>query len=196
MSRVGRPREFNTNEVLERAIRQFSAHGYHGTSVSDLNKALGLPTGSIYKAWGDKRGLLRAALERYIDIRSDVIRDAVASQPDGLSKIAAALGVYALASSGSAGRIGCLVIEATAELFSSDPEIARRLVAQTATTRNRFHTWLSEAVADGSVSKDIDLLACADTLLALTQGMRVMGKAGATEQRMRALIDQFVQMMR
>jgi AcrR family transcriptional regulator len=62
--RPGRPREFDSDAALDKAIARFSEHGYHGTSISDLHACLGLTSGSIYKAWGDKRGLFLAALDR------------------------------------------------------------------------------------------------------------------------------------
>src|ERR1700721_4762124 len=62
---MGRPREFDTDAALEKAMRLFWAKGYEGTSVADLTKALGISRPSLYAAFGDKQSLFRAALERY-----------------------------------------------------------------------------------------------------------------------------------
>src|SRR6202046_927822 len=62
---MGRPREFDTDAALEKAMRLFWAKSYEGTSVADLTEALGISRPSLYAAFGDKRSLFRAALERY-----------------------------------------------------------------------------------------------------------------------------------
>src|SRR5277367_6363507 len=62
---MGRPREFDTDAALEKAMRLFWMKSYEGTSVGDLTETLGISRPSLYAAFGDKRSLFRAALERY-----------------------------------------------------------------------------------------------------------------------------------
>ena len=62
----GRPRQFETTEVLDRAIEVFSEHGYSATSLDLLAAAMGLNRPSIYNAFGDKAGVYRAALEHFV----------------------------------------------------------------------------------------------------------------------------------
>src|SRR5580700_2578012 len=62
---MGRPREFDTDAAMEKAMRLFWAKGYEGTSVADLTGTLGISRPSLYAAFGDKESLFRAALERY-----------------------------------------------------------------------------------------------------------------------------------
>src|SRR3984957_16068770 len=62
---MGRPREFDTDAALEKAMRLFWAKGYEGTSIADLTETLGISKPSLYAAFGDKQSLFRAALERY-----------------------------------------------------------------------------------------------------------------------------------
>jgi AcrR family transcriptional regulator len=59
---MGRNRSFTESEVVDRAARQFLATGYEATSIDDLVAATGLHRGSLYKAFGSKRGLFVAAL--------------------------------------------------------------------------------------------------------------------------------------
>lgn len=185
----GRPREFDTNQALALAVRQFSAHGFHGTSICDLNKALGLTTGSIYKAWGDKRGLLLAALEHYIEKRTRAVDHVIVGASDGLSKITSVLRLYAEISSNSEGETGCLIVEMAAELSVSDTEIARRLRTQEASRRAQFQAWVREGITDGSILNQDDIESCAEMLLALTLGMRVLGKAGVSLEQMLSITE-------
>jgi AcrR family transcriptional regulator len=62
----GRPREFDTDAVIERAMGVFWSSGYYGTSLPDLLEATNLSRGSLYAAFGDKHGLFLRALDRYI----------------------------------------------------------------------------------------------------------------------------------
>src|SRR5271170_6573535 len=62
---IGRPREFDTDAALEKAMRLFWAKGYEGTSVADLTGEMRISRPSLYAAFGDKQSLFRAALERY-----------------------------------------------------------------------------------------------------------------------------------
>lgn len=192
---AGRPREFNTDLALESAINHFSVHGYHGSSISDLNVALGLTTGSIYKAWGDKHGLLMAALERYIELRSAAVGQLLSAAPNGLAKLEALLGHYADISSGNSGEVGCLVVETAMELSASDGVIAARLARQEASRRAQFTALLQQAERDGSLPKQDDIASCADLLIAMTQGMRVLGKSGSSRERMQAIADKAISLL-
>jgi TetR/AcrR family transcriptional repressor of nem operon len=64
---MGRSRSFTEGAVLDAAAEVFAAGGYEGTSVDDLVQALNLHRGSLYKAFGSKRGLFLAALRHHVD---------------------------------------------------------------------------------------------------------------------------------
>ena len=62
---VGRPRAFDTDAALEKAMCVFWRQGYEGTSLSDLTEAMGINRPSLYAAFGNKEELFRKVLERY-----------------------------------------------------------------------------------------------------------------------------------
>lgn len=183
----GRPREFDTGKALERAVRQFTCYGYHGTSISDLNKALQLTSGSIYKAWSDKRGLFLAALDYYIEQRLQHVKETIATG-NGREKIYAFLISYAKLSSGSEGRQGCMVVGTAVELATYDSEISARLSSLVQRWETQLSQMIEEGQQDGSVSLSIDPSVTAMVLIALTRGMRVLGKTGASEEQMNGII--------
>src|ERR1700733_7526017 len=67
---MARPRVFEEAEVLDRAMEVFWRHGYEGASMAELTKAMGLNSPSIYAAFGSKRGLFDAVLNRYRERRA------------------------------------------------------------------------------------------------------------------------------
>lgn len=67
---MGRKRNFNDDEILARAGEVFLEHGYEGTSIDALVKATGLLRGSLYGAFGSKRGMFVAALRDATDSES------------------------------------------------------------------------------------------------------------------------------
>src|SRR5882757_6578187 len=60
----GRPREFDLDAALDKAVRVFRERGYHATSIADLTEAMNLASGSVYKAFKDKRTIFLAAFDR------------------------------------------------------------------------------------------------------------------------------------
>lgn len=64
---MGRPRRFSEAAVLQSAAEAFARGGYEGTSIDDLVKALNLHRGSLYQAFGSKRGLFLAVLRHYVE---------------------------------------------------------------------------------------------------------------------------------
>lgn len=185
----GRPRAFDTDAVLDRAIGVFSAQGYHGASIGDLAEAMQLTPGSIYKAFADKRGILLAAFDRYRAVRSTKLRTAIEPFPLGRDKIRAALTLYAEAAHGALGQRGCLVVATATELAASDPVVAERVTAAHAANEAVMKDCLLLGQADGSISAGIDASDTARALLCLLQGMRVVGKTGRSRTQMIAVAD-------
>ena len=120
----GRPREFDMDAALDKALLVFSERGYHATSISELTEAMGLTSGSVYKAFKDKRGVFLAAFDRYRAIRRGKISESMVGAETGRDKLRALLGLYAVSSHGESGRRGCLVVGSANEISTFDPEAA------------------------------------------------------------------------
>ena len=82
---IGRPRAFDAEKALDRALQVFWRKGYEGTSLPDLTKAMGINRPSLYAAFGNKEALFRKAIDRYVHVTACHVREAlqavVAGQP-------------------------------------------------------------------------------------------------------------------
>ena len=74
---LGRPRAFDIEKALERALRVFWEKGYEGSSLSDLTEAMGINRPSLYAAFGNKEALFRKALDRYVERTMAFVRNAI-----------------------------------------------------------------------------------------------------------------------
>jgi TetR/AcrR family transcriptional repressor of nem operon len=174
---VARPREFDADDALERAMHAFWAKGFKATSLDDLCAATGLSRSSLYAAFGGKRELLDQSLRRYEGqgiaritaalSRPVPIREAVAAFVDGLIERIV---------SGS-GRTGCFIGNCAAELARQDRAMAARVRRNFERIETAFRDALVRAQARGELAKSADVEAIARFLVAGIQGLRLVGKA-------------------
>lgn len=185
----GRPREFDMNAALDEALRVFSERGYYAASISELTEAMGLTAGSVYKAFGDKRGVFLAAFDRYRHVRQQLIDEALASAANGYEKLRALVTFFAEASCGEVGRRGCLVVGSATELALFDEEVAGRVGVAFDFDERRILTLIHLGQADGSIPRHVDAEGAACAMLCLTKGMRVIGKTGRKHETMLAVTE-------
>lgn len=192
----GRPREFDLDRVLDAAVRVFRERGYHATSIADLRRAMGLTAGSLYKAFGDKRGVYVAALERYLRDRESALTTYLAGADTGKDRVRALLQGYAAVSHDAEGRLGCLVLGGVTDIDTFDAGLAEHFRAALSRLENRFAAALEQGIADGSVASDLDVTASARYLLCVVEGMRALGKRGATMPEVDAVVEQAMRALR
>ncbi|MBP0110343.1 MULTISPECIES: TetR/AcrR family transcriptional regulator [Bradyrhizobium] len=173
----GRPREFDMDTALDRAVRVFRERGYHATSIGDLTAAMRLATGSIYKAFRDKHAVFLAAFERYTVLRQEQTRNAASRGANGRERIRHVLLSYVEHSQGSEGRRGCLVVGGAVELSALDPVVGARVNAQLKSNESFIAGLIREGQADGSIPRHVDADDTARLMICITQGLRVLGKA-------------------
>ena len=191
----GRPREFDTDAAVERAMAVFWSAGYHGTSLPDLLKATALSRGSLYAAFGDKHGLFLRALDRYIDDALARLDRELDPRKSALAGVRKCLAGYVDRTSGVAGKRGCLVVATAMELAAHDPEVEQRIRRFFRAMETRLTEALARAQASGELADGVDPRIAARLLVCLVEGMRVVAKTGsdrATSQAVvKTLIDRF-----
>ena len=183
----GRPREFDMDEALDKALSVFSERGYHATSITELTEAMGLTSGSVYKAFKDKRGVFLAAFERYRTVRRRILEERIAAAASGRDKLRAVLGVYVDTSHGATGRRGCLIVNSATDLALFDAEATRHVAAAFEANEQLLLELVALGQRDGSIAAELDAEATARTLLCLLKGMRIVGKTDRSRADMEAV---------
>ena len=146
-------------------------------SIGDLTDAMGLASGSIYKAFRDKRDIFLAAFDRYTLLRNEQMRQVVRAAKSGSGCATCSLST-SKSFRGIEGRRGCLVVGSAVELAIFDREIAARVNTSLANNEALLAGLVREGHLDRSVSRAVHPEQTARVMVCLTQGMRVVGKAG------------------
>jgi len=126
----GRPRSFDPDEALQRAAERFRTYGFAGTSLDELSEATGLKRPSLAAAFGDKRALYIAAIEKLMArVERQLLRLGEAQLPLGELVERILLGGIGLYLTGSEGPEGCLIINTAATQAAADPEVREKVGA-------------------------------------------------------------------
>src|ERR1700754_3946823 len=125
----GRPREFDIDAALDKAVTVFSERGFHATSIVDLTGAMELASGSVYKAFKDKQSVFIAAFDRMQATRGEMLRRIVEEDAPARDVIHRVLMFYADASSGAAGKRGCMLVGSATVLSTFEADIVQRVNA-------------------------------------------------------------------
>lgn len=185
----GRPRQFKIEDAVRDAMNVFWTRGYHATSLTDLLDGTGLSKGSLYKAFGDKKSLFLRALDCYAEAGLEELSETLAAPGSVKSAIRAALAIYVPLSAGNTGRRGCMVMATAAEMLPHDPEVG----ACVQSTFRRIQALLASAVRRGQdmseIASDQDPHDVARFLTCQIEGMRLLGKVGATKREMAAVVE-------
>lgn len=191
----GRPREFDMDQALDKAILVFSERGYHASSINDLMLAMELAAGSVYKAFKDKRAIFIAAFDRYKLVRNAQLAEAICSAVTGREQLEAALMFYAESAQGESGILGCLVVNGATELATFDQEIAQKIRTSLGNSEKLLSRLIAAGKQDGSVKATIDEETLGRALLSVTQGMRVIGKTGRSREEMQSVVHTALKML-
>jgi len=198
---VARPKAFDREQALEKAMHVFWTQGYEATSLDDLLAAMGIGRQSLYDTFGDKRTLFLAALERYQGLLDAFLRSCLGaavpastsaspttSSPSRSPSMKTALRRLfedVIAEPQEQKRRGCLLINTAVELAPHDPDAARLVADNQRATERLFARALEVAREEGELAAHVDVRAVARFLVAALQGLRVAAKADPNRGRLR-----------
>ena len=175
--KMPRNQEFDTDQVLKAAIELFWRDGYKTTTIRDLVRATGVAESSLYHAFGGKRRLFEATLDRYRAIMRQRIRrlEDVESPGEGLRWYLMRT-VNAL--SGQEDCRGCLVTNTTIELAPHDVEMQREIRAIYPEVEDAFCRVIARAQETREITVEAPPRMLARFYLQNLEGLRVLAKSG------------------
>ena len=185
----GRPRTFDSDAALDRALEVFWRQGYEGTGVSDLLKAMGISNApSLYNAFGNKEQLFRKVLDRYADGPARYIREAF-SEPTARAAVEALLHGAADATTEPGRPRGCITVQGALACSpgaeAAHDELALRRAAGEAALRER----LRHAGKSGELPAGSDPDGLARYFTTIYQGIAVQAAGGATREQLHQIVD-------
>ncbi|MQY30859.1 TetR/AcrR family transcriptional regulator [Nocardia aurantia] len=173
---MGRPRNFEPDAVVERAMEAFWTYGYAGTSPARLAEATGIGKGSLYHAYGSKRQLFEQAIARYDRVgRENAAR--YLDRPGPVREVIRAF-LYSLIDTDVAQPIrrGCLAVNTATELAGHDPEISRAVRDAQEHVVAELTQRLERAAREGDLTAGTDPRAAAEFVMNTLVGLRVMAR--------------------
>lgn len=179
---MGRHREFNVDDVLDGAMGVFWRDGYAGAAIGDICEVTGLNPGSVYGAFGNKRGLFLAVIHHYLEQVNQPGIDILESNASGLGGIRAYFEHIVEGIVHNNRRWGCLGTNAFMELKESDDEVARIFKTHFSHLAKVFETALER---DGVENAAI----WAQHLLCVAQGLNVLAKTDPDISILNAVVE-------
>lgn len=186
---MGRPREFDEEEVVDRALAAFWRKGYEATSVSDLMEATGLAKGSVYKGFGDKRSFFLRVLTEYLEAGRARYRRHDGAGADAIATLRAWMLGGVSCGTEDTPPSGCFAVNTAVELAERDAEIRALLQSHERALQALYRATLRRGQAAGQIRGDLDLMHTARWLTALIAGLRVGAKTGLSDTEAESLVD-------
>jgi TetR/AcrR family transcriptional regulator, transcriptional repressor for nem operon len=190
LAAMGRPRQFDSDDVVERSMRAFWEHGYRDTSVGDLVEATGLRPGSLYNAFqGGKYELFLGALERYSKLVVPAKMGALEDPGASLAEVRAYFDGLVSDLCSPEGRMGCLMVNSAMELAAEDSEVSRVVRGHMARLERNVSRALENARRRGEVGAHVDPAARATLLMATGMGLMVVGKTNPGREVLETIVN-------
>lgn len=184
---MARTPAFDRATVLDRAMAVFWSKGYEAASVQDLVAATGLLRGSLYAAFGDKRGLFEAALAHYaatVSARTFAALNAPEADLDVIEAVFRQLAVVDAAHPAP----GCLVTNTAIEQAPHEPLLRDAIAQALGRLEDRLRGVLEREAASGRLRPDVTPEDAAALLVALAQGLRVLTRLGGPASDLRPVV--------
>ena len=182
---MARPREFDADEALDKAMRLFWAKGYHDSSIRDLVERTGVNYYGLYEVFENKHGLFLAALDRYCStVTGEIVRKL--KRPGRAEKsIERAFDRLLALMRTPDGRVGCLMCNTAIELAPHDADAAAKVQAHMRLLRSAFRATLLAGRKAGELAEDGDIDALAEFLTTTVYSVGFLVRSGCSDAYVR-----------
>jgi AcrR family transcriptional regulator len=179
----GRPRAFDPDAALERAMHVFWAKGYEGAALSDLTRAMRINRPSLYSAFGNKEQLFRKVLDRYVDGPLAYFGKALAAPKaqDVIEQI-----FFGAARMAGDPRLpaGCLMVQGALAVGNAAGSVRKEAAARRGAAEVVLRRRLQRAKREGDLPQNADPTELARYVMTVLQGMAVQSAGGASRDQL------------
>ena len=194
--RRGRPRAYEPEVALGRALDLFRKDGFAATSLDELSAATGMNRPSLYAAFGDKRELYIKSYARYrADARAamaDIFRTDAPIRKRLARIFAVALDIYL---SGDEGPRGCFTVMTAASEAVADPEIRAMVLEGFAELDRAFASCFRLAIENGELPKTSDAKILAHLASAIIHTLAIRARARVPRKELEAIVQGAIDVM-
>jgi TetR/AcrR family transcriptional regulator, transcriptional repressor for nem operon len=183
---MGRNKEFDTDDVLLRAMELFWHQGYEKTSIQDLVDHMGIHRKSIYDTFGDKRTLFLTVVDRYLQI----VRLKIERLNKDKSSVKEIIrNLFYMVLEGEFRKQGCLMVNSTVELALHDEEVHIKSNDNLEKTERIFYELILDGQRTGEISSQLDPTMLSQYLMNAWTGTRVLIKTTRDRERFDNIVD-------
>jgi TetR/AcrR family transcriptional regulator, copper-responsive repressor len=186
----GRPRGFDREDVLERAMLLFWSRGYEATSISDLTKAMGVTPPTLYSFFGDKKRLFLEAVDRYQEGPGCFGAKALTEEPTAERSMRRLLLEAVKSFSGTRGPKGCLVVLGATNCARQSDDVFAALADRRRAAERAGRARLAAGRRAGELSEDADVDALTGLVTAALYGLAVKARDGASRASLSKIVEQ------
>ena len=169
-------------------MRLFWAHGYEATTVSALTEAMGVTPPQLYAAFGDKRRLFQAAVDRY-QAESAGLAEAALARPTACEAVAALLRSAAHGLTDPARPLGCFVVLGAVNCGPDSADVEADLRRRRAAVECALRQRIEQGAEAGELPPGTDAGALAKFYATVFQGMSVQARDGASAEALERSAD-------
>jgi AcrR family transcriptional regulator len=184
--KTGRPLSFDPDAALIPAMLLFWRHGYEATSMAELTRAMGVTPPSIYAAYGDKKGLFRAAVQRYLTRPQkpvEVIEQARTAEAAARILIEGA----AIAYTGTETPAGCLLASSAIAVSAEADDVREELAAIRRNIEMALRDKIAASIDTGELPEGTDPVVLAAYVMTVIQGLSTLARDGATRPKLQQI---------
>ncbi|MFS2225798.1 TetR/AcrR family transcriptional regulator [Pantoea sp. B65] len=186
----GRPKLFDRDSALDKALELFWAHGYEATSLADLVQATGAKAPTLYAEFENKEGLFRAVMDRYIEKFAEQRKMALACPERSVAQgIESYFRSTAACFTDGKKPAGCFFICTSTALSADSGEVAEMLRTRHHLQETALLDFLQLRQQQGELSAACNVKQMACYLSCVLQGMSVRAREGASREELDGIID-------
>ncbi|WP_207429446.1 TetR/AcrR family transcriptional regulator [Pedobacter sp. SYSU D00535] len=186
---MARNKQFDEDEVLQKAVHIFWCQGYNATSIDDIVKHLGINRASLYDTFGGKKQLFQKAVSRYVEENTRALNALLSTSSSVKEGIRTLFSIAIEQAVADPERKGCLVVNTSTELMPSDEEIGSLLSLNKVNFEAILTEYLKRGQESGEINSSKDIQATAAYLVTFFNGLKVSSKVNPTKASLSATVE-------